>query len=70
MTSSVKSTIHKNILLFFTILFSFVLMFFALIGTITFAIGLYFKNLDDNCMNTCMNEWLYSQDVCRQKYCS
>ena len=45
-------------------------MFFALIGTITFAIGLYLKNLDDNCMNTCMNEWHYSQDVCRQKYCS
>ena len=70
MTSSLKSTIHKSVLLFSTILIGFVLVFFALIGIIIFAIGLYFKSLDDDCMNACMNEGLYSHEVCQQKYCS
>ena len=68
-TSSVKSTGHKSISLCFTILLGSAFLFFALIGIIICALGLYFENLNDDCMNACMNEWHHSEEICRQKYC-
>ena len=46
-----------------------VLLGVILIGVIFVSIFVYFEYMDHICMHKCLDEWGYSQEICRSQYC-